>query len=600
MGNPDIAAYYGIHTSWRGFLTDDATLVYLSDADGMAQVYRMDRKTGETRQLTRLPSPVGNLTPDWPGQRLFFTGDQEGNEQEQIFSLDLRTEEISRVTNDPKGRFAFGGVLPGGGEIIAISTARNGRNFDVVKVDLATGNTAMLLETDSGYNQPLGLSPDGRYFLYVAGTSSWNKPLWLLDIQTGEARQLHPEGGEAQYRDICWTADASGFYLITDAGSDFLYAAYYDLASGMLTRIHEEAWDADGLALSSDGRYLAMLFNEEGYGTLKVLDLSQGILLNTPMPPRACAFSHLGFSFQEGTHRLVFSMRGIRQPGNVWLLDMDADRLERLTSVKWTELTPADLTEPVLRRFTSFDGLVVPYWMYRRADTPLGAPVLLDIHGGPEGQALPIYAPFTQYLVRQGFVVVAPNVRGSTGYGKRYHHLDDVEKRLDSIRDVKALVGHLITEGIARPDGIGIMGGSYGGFMTLLGITEYPEAFSAAVDFVGMSNLETFLENTAPYRRAQRESEYGTLAHDRDTLRRVSPIHRMDRVRTPLMVIHGANDPRVPLSEAEQLVESLRARGVTVQYLVYADEGHGLSRLENKLDCYPKVADFLKRHLMRR
>lgn len=211
-----------------------------------------------------------------------------------------------------------------------------------------------------------------------------------------------------------------------------------------------------------------------------------------------------------------------------------------------------------------------------------------------------MYTPLTQYLVQQGFHVVAPNIRGSVGYGKTYHHLDDVEKRLDSVHDVACLVEHLVTEGIADPKRIAVMGASYGGYMTLACITNYPDLWAAAVDTVGMSNLETFLENTAEYRRAHRESEYGTLAHDRETLRRVSPIHKVDRITAPLMVIHGANDPRVPVSEAEQIVSSLRSRGVPVKYLRYEDEGHGLSKLKNKLDCYPQVAAFLKEHLGQR
>lgn len=209
-----------------------------------------------------------------------------------------------------------------------------------------------------------------------------------------------------------------------------------------------------------------------------------------------------------------------------------------------------------------------------------------------------MYDPLIQYLVGEGFSVAAPNVRGSTGYGKTYTHLDDVEKRLDSVHDVECLVKHLIDTGVADPKRIAVMGASYGGFMTLSSIAHYPDLWAAAVDEVGMSNLETFLENTAEYRRAHRESEYGTLARDRETLRRVSPIFHVDQIKAPLMVIHGANDPRVPVSEADQIVASLEKRGVPVKYLRYPDEGHGLSKRKNQFDCYPQVAAFLKEHLL--
>ena len=209
-----------------------------------------------------------------------------------------------------------------------------------------------------------------------------------------------------------------------------------------------------------------------------------------------------------------------------------------------------------------------------------------------------MYDPLIQYLVGQGFNVAAPNIRGSIGYGKTFHHLDDVEKRLDSIKDIACLAQHLLDTRKVKSGKLGIMGGSYGGYATLCAIAHYPELWSAAIDIVGMSNLETFLENTAPYRRSHRESEYGSLEHHRDILRNVSPIHVAHRITAPLMVIHGANDPRVPVSEAEQIVKNLEDRGVAVKYLCYHDEGHGIMKLSNKLDCYPQAAAFLKEHLL--
>ena len=251
-----------------------------------------------------------------------------------------------------------------------------------------------------------------------------------------------------------------------------------------------------------------------------------------------------------------------------------------------------------LCHYTSFDGLTVPYWYYRAPGQHSGPrPVLIDIHGGPEGQERPMFTALTEYLVSQGISIVAPNVRGSVGYGKTYTHLDDVEKRLDSVHDIDALVAHLVETGIADRDRIAVMGASYGGFMTLSCVARYPKLWAAGVDVVGMTNLVTFLENTSEYRRAHRESEYGTLAHDRQTLFDVSPIAKVDDICAPLMVIHGANDPRVPVTEAELIVENVRSRGVEVQYLRYEDEGHGLAKRKNQLDCYPQVVAFLKKHL---
>ena len=245
-------------------------------------------------------------------------------------------------------------------------------------------------------------------------------------------------------------------------------------------------------------------------------------------------------------------------------------------------------------------NLEVPYFLYVPKGKQLhDLSVMISIHGGPEGQSRPNLSgkEFLQYIVSQGIAVVEPNVRGSIGYGKMYSHLDDVEKRLDSVKDIESLVKHLIDTGIANAKRISVMGTSYGGFMTLSCAARYPELWCCAVCTVGMFNLVTFLENTAPYRRPHRESEYGTLAHDRETLFNVSPVAAVDGIRGPLMIIHGRNDPRVPVSEAIQTMDYIKGRGVDAQMLIYEDEGHGVNKLKNKLDCYPKMLEFVKKYM---
>lgn len=243
-------------------------------------------------------------------------------------------------------------------------------------------------------------------------------------------------------------------------------------------------------------------------------------------------------------------------------------------------------------RYPSFDGREIPAILYGPEEP--GAPVVVNVHGGPEGQSRPAFAPVTQYLLGRGLGVLLPNVRGSTGYGKAYTHLDDVRLRMDSVKDL-AHAAYWLREGGHQK--VAVMGGSYGGFMVLAALTEYPDLWSAGVDIVGIANLVTFLENTGSYRRKLREPEYGSLEKDGDFLRSISPIHKADRITAPLMVVHGKNDPRVPVGEADQIVQSVRGRGGVVDYLLYEDEGHGLARLENRLDAYPKIASFLLEHL---
>jgi dipeptidyl aminopeptidase/acylaminoacyl peptidase len=313
-----------------------------------------------------------------------------------------------------------------------------------------------------------------------------------------------------------------------------------------------------------------------------------------PLPGRGVAG---GFRFRRDGGAIAFAYTSALVPGDAWSYDLDAGHLQRLT-VSPNEVDPAAFVEPELVRFASFDGLEVPAFVYRpdpasRADADRPLPVVVVIHGGPESQYRPTFASVTQYLVAHGFAVVAPNVRGSTGYGRRYQHLDDVEKRLDSVADLAALHDWLATQDDLDEGRAALYGGSYGGYMTLMGLALQPDRWAAGVDIVGMSDLVTFLENTADWRRAFREREYGSLEHDRDVLVEASPITHVDQLRAPLFIVHGANDPRVPLSEAEQIHEVLTDRGVRCELLVYEDEGHGLSKLPNRLDAYPRIAAFL-------
>ncbi|HSK74299.1 MAG TPA: S9 family peptidase, partial [Pyrinomonadaceae bacterium] len=299
---------------------------------------------------------------------------------------------------------------------------------------------------------------------------------------------------------------------------------------------------------------------------------------------------------------------------DIWVYDLRTRQLTQITKSDRAGIPQSSFVEPQLIKYKTFDGREIPAWFYRpqvsfvtrngtlpplsgKMNVNKNLPVIISVHGGPEGQERPGFSPLYQYYLSRGYAILATNVRGSTGYGKTYSHLDDVEKREDSVKDLAAAVDWLKTSGGADPKRIAVMGGSYGGYMTMAAITLYPDLFAAAVNTVGIVNWETFLKNTSGYRRRQREVEYGMLDKDIDFLRRISPIAKVDRIKTPLMVIHGKNDPRVPYTEAEQLVEALRKRNVAVEYVLFEDEGHGVSKLKNRLVVYPKVADFLDKYM---
>jgi dipeptidyl aminopeptidase/acylaminoacyl peptidase len=286
------------------------------------------------------------------------------------------------------------------------------------------------------------------------------------------------------------------------------------------------------------------------------------------------------------------------QHHDLWTWAPATGDLRRVTFSPDGAIPAESFIAPEVVRYRSFDGLEIPGLYFRPRDASGTLPVVVRVHGGSEGQSRPIFDPITQYFVNRGYAVFLPNVRGSTGYGKRFSHLDDVRHRMDSVKDLAACVPWLIEQGGADPARIAVMGGSYGGFMTLAAVTEYPELWAAGVDIVGIANWRTFLENTGAFRRTHRESEYGNLEEDGDFLDSISPIHKADRIRAPMIILHGANDPRVPVGESDAIVSVLRAHEVPVVYHRYPDEGHGLVKLHNKVHGYTAIGDFLDTHLL--
>jgi dipeptidyl aminopeptidase/acylaminoacyl peptidase len=353
-------------------------------------------------------------------------------------------------------------------------------------------------------------------------------------------------------------------------------------------------WDIDGASISFDGNFLAVITNEDGYNKLSLhaSDSLKEIPLNG-LPETGIVYSA---RFSKDSKYMALSVGDSRHTTDIWLYSIDNQTCWQLTQSP-QGVPPEELVEPELFRFTSFDGLSVPAFLYmpRKIKEGEKVPVIVHIHGGPEAQYQPSLVLLIQYFVYQGYAVIAPNVRGSTGYGKKYVALDDIEKRLDSVRDLASLHEHIKTIPQLNSEKVALMGGSYGGFMTLAGLVFYPDLWVGGVDIVGISNFITFLENTAPYRRILREAEYGFLDKHRDLLYSISPINHIDKIKSPLFIIHGANDPRVPLNEAEQIVEKLTSLGRKAELLVYHDEGHGLSKLKNRLDAYPKVSEFFRK-----
>jgi dipeptidyl aminopeptidase/acylaminoacyl peptidase len=600
-----IERYLHVRSAMGGtFRPDGRRLAFLTDITGTYQVWAVDlpasgQPTAWPEQLTFFRERVLGVVYSPAADEMVLSTDVGGNERAQLFLLSGDGRDLRPLTAAPQAIHSFGGWSHDGRRIAYASNARDPRVFDIYVMDVRRGEAQMVLEGD-GWFYVVGFSPDDRQLLIGKAYSSFAQDLWLLDLDRGAARRLTPPHSQARY-EAAFAPDGRRLYLATDLDRDFLTLAHLDLTAPVdsappLAFRDGLGWDVSSLRVCRAGGLLAYHVNVDGYLQPTIERLADGSTLRLHGLP--AGVSELS-EFSADGRLAAITVNGPRHNPDVWLAELDSGQVRQLTRSSRAGLPQASFVEPELIRYPSFDGLTIAGFLYRPPQARPGEPlrVLFMVHGGPESQTQPTFSPLTQYFVNRGYAVFAPNVRGSTGYGKRFAHLDDVDKRPDAVADLAAGARYLIDQGIADPRRLALYGASYGGFMVLAALTQYPELWAAGIDVVGIANFLTFLRNTGPWRRDLRIAEYGDPEKDRELLERLSPINHVQRIRAPLLVVHGANDPRVPVEEAEQLVAALRAREVPVTYLRYEDEGHGLSKLANRLEAYAKMAEFLDQSL---
>jgi dipeptidyl aminopeptidase/acylaminoacyl peptidase len=547
---------------------DGSWLLVASDLSGTRQLYRLRLDGGELEALTSYAEPVdGQLLPD---DRLLLEIDEGGNERTQLY-LDGEP-----LVVDPRYIHRSPHVSRNGALLAYATNRRNGLDFDVVVRRLDNGNERAF--ELGGWCAAGDISPDGGWVLAEQlGEASGDSNLFLLGVESGEVVHITPHDGAAEYLTPVWSADGSSLYAATNEKRDTFAVSRYDVVSGAWEAVHESKWDLSCFG-DVEGRHLLVEANEDGYSRIDGL----------PLPAEGVA-EH--FVFSPDARRVAFGFSRATEPHQVWVHDFASGETRKVTDLGSVE----DGVEPELHRVESFDGESIPVFLFLpEGEGPF--PVVVMVHGGPESQWRPWYSSgfgaLTQHLVARGYAVAAPNVRGSTGYGKRFEHLDDVEKRLDSVEDLAALHAWLS----ARPEIDGsravVYGRSYGGYMVLAALAFQPELWAAGIEFVGISNLRTFLENTSVWRRAAREREYGPLS-DPELLERLSPWSRLDAIRAPLFIEHGRNDPRVPVSESEAIHGELVRRGVRCELVIYEDEGHMVEKLGNRVDAFERAVAFL-------
>ena len=586
-------------------------VAFLTNVTGTAQIWSVPTAGGWPEQLTFYTDRVDFVRWSPDGTGLLFGKARGGDENSQLFWMSPDGAQVRQLTDAPRVRYNFGGWSADGRRISYASNKRNPNFFDIYTMDVTTGQESLVYQQD-GSNGVAAWSPDGRFIVVSrsSDTLSLDNDLYLVEVASKVVTHLTPHTGATQYGDVHFTRDGRALLLSTNARGEWLSLARMDLATRQIEIIDDTPWDIDATAISNDGQLFAYTINRDGFSELYLRRLGA-----TGVPEKRDAPVTLpgkgvvgGLEFSGDARRLALVFNGARYNPDVWLYDLKSRKLQQVTRSSRAGVPQSSFVEPQLIHYKTFDGRDIPAWYYRPlpagtagtgsgGSQPATLPVIVSVHGGPEGQERPGFNPTYQYFLSRGYAVLAPNVRGSTGYGKTYTHLDDVKLREDSVRDLVAAVDWLKTSGGADPRRIAVMGGSYGGYMTLAAITLYPDLWAAAIEMYGISNFETNLKNTSGYRRKQREREYGTLAGDLEFLRSVSPIYKVDRIKAPLLVFQGKNDPRVPYTESEQIVKALRDRNAPVEYTLFDDEGHGFVKLTNRLIVYPKIVDFLERHM---
>jgi dipeptidyl aminopeptidase/acylaminoacyl peptidase len=616
-----VARYLSIDSTDTPTFTVGGDVAFLADTTGTPQVWTLSEPDSWPDRLTAHAERVSFVDASPTRDELVFGMDQGSNERDQLFRYDLETGDEIALTDRPDAIHMWGGWGPDGDRIAFAANREKSDTFDVyvqdrVGDDGAVADAELVWEGPGGFVGVAAWHPDGDALVLEQANSSADQVLYWLDLESGETEQVSDPDEEASYSHVQFGPDGD-LYAVTNHGANTAYvgrivtgrgADAEDGATGTVEVVERggDRWNVDSLALDADTGRVAYTRNVDGYSDLQVGHLADdGASIPEAIGPDIPKGVVSDLTLSPDADRVAFTFAADDHPYSVYVAAATDGALER-----WTEPGTLGIPEDTLLRsetirYETFDGREIPaYWTLPagvdaetfdpEADDQV--PVMVDIHGGPEHQRRPWFYPTKQFFLNQGYAVLEPNVRGSSGYGKEYTHLDDQEKRMDSVKDVEYAVQWLDEQEAVDSDRIVAYGRSYGGFMVLAAITEYPDLWAAAVDFVGIADFQTFLENTGEWRRSHRAAEYGSL-DDPELLERISPIHKVDRVECPLFIQHGANDPRVPVGEAEQIAEAVEARGVPVETLIFEDEGHHTTDRENHIEEFERIAAFLDEHV---
>ena len=581
------------------FSSDEKSILFFNNKTGIFNVYSVPVTGGAATQLTNSTKESTFSVSYFPNDaRFLYSYDRGGNENSHLYLRELDGTERDLTPGD-KVKANFLGWSHDRKSFFFSTNERDPRFFDIYEMPIDTLKPSLVYKDETGFDFG-DISNDKKYVaLEKSGGSPADSDIYLYNTATKELKNITSHTGEVANSAQTFDVNSKYLYYLTDTGSEFKYVGRYDLATGKSDVVEKAPWDVSYTYFSRNGKYRVTALNEDARTKIKVYDTATGKLVMLPQLPNA---DITGVNISPSEKLMAFYLNGDRSPSNLYVYDFATKKATKLTDSLNPEINPADLVDAQVIRYKSFDGVEVPSILYKpkNASAQQKAPAIVLVHGGPGGQTRVGYSALTQYLVNHGYVVLGVNNRGSSGYGKTFFTSDDGKHGREPLWDCVEAKKYLASLGYVDEKKIGIMGGSYGGYMVLAALAFKPEEFAVGVDLFGVSNWVRTLQSIPPYWESFRKSLYkeiGDPGKDLENLRAVSPLFHADKIVKPLIVLQGANDPRVIKPESDEIVENIKKRNGVVEYVLFDNEGHGFTKKANEIRAYKAILDFLDRNL---
>ncbi|MEO6871520.1 MAG: S9 family peptidase [Chthoniobacterales bacterium] len=581
------------------FTDDEKAVLFHSNKSGIYNVYSEPVTGGKATQLTHSTKESTFLVTAFPHDaRFLYTHDKGGNENSHLYLRELDGQERDLTPGD-KTKAEFLKWSTDRKSFFFATNARDPKFFDVFEMKVADLKPTLIYQNEKGYDFA-DISDDRRFIAFgKSGDSTADSDVYLYNVATKEMKNLTAHKGDVQNAPQVFAPDSKSLYFLSDEGEEFMYLARFDLASGQREVVEKTKWDMTNMFFSRTGKYRVTATNEDARTRISIIATATGAPVALPALPEGDV---TGVDISDSETKMAFYHNAPRSPNNLYVYNFDDRKLAKLTDTLSPAIDPADLVEPRVVRYKSFDGLEIPAILYQPHDASAEhkVPALVLVHGGPGGQARLPYFAVAQYLANHGYAIIDVNNRGSSGYGKTFFTADDRKHGREPLYDCMAAKKLLYSLGSVQPGEIGIMGGSYGGYMVLAALAFQPKAFAVGVDIFGVANWVRTLESIPPYWESQRKALYaeiGDPTKDRDNLRAISPLFHADQITKPLIVLQGKNDPRVLKAESDEIVAAIKKKGGVVEYIVFPNEGHGFTKKENELHAYKAILDFLDKYL---